>query len=549
VSTPKSLVAGGLMVLVTTMGMLCSKGSATRSVEPAKLADALASPKFSREKSTGLFVGVRDFPHDETLEVPYAVDDAIDLAYRFTLDQRVGLVPARRAILVISGSPQKEESKQRLNELKDAGVRIVRNAISDEILDLLKEQSARAGDDGIFVLSIASHGFQQHGDAYILGSTSSFGAPETSLRAATIFDVAAQAGRSLIFMDACRDRIGSRGATPDPAAAAPLIRRMKNVRGQVIFYAAAPGEYAYDDRVHRNGVFTKAVLDGLDGQASAPRGVVVVEALHRFVDRQVRNWILENKHRTVDPATQISMEGETRNMPLCECWRYPGPLIRVEVDRTIVTAYNKDTQMLWRKDLGAPVAAAIAADLDADSFYEVVVGFHDRIVALDRDGKPLWTRTGETKMLRAFVVGDLFEKHTSQVVALWNDDHSSRLTVVERDGSELSRRNYDGLLQRVAIGRPTNRHAPKIVAATNNGVMVFHVKKLDRAPEWSKVLRPAAAGEIENLRILDGNHDDRSDIEVTTASGTTWFTFDGKILRQSAKGTWENALRQTKRRG
>ena len=504
------------------------------------LADTLAEPKFSRENSTGLFVGVRDF-HDGNLEVPYAVDDAIDLAYRFALDQRVGLVPPPRVVLAISGSPQKAESKQRLRELESARAHIVRNATADNIFEILKEQAARAGDDGIFVLSIASHGFQQHGDAYILGSNSSFGSPESSLRAATIFDIAAQARRSLIFIDACRDRIGrgSRGATPDPAAAAPQIRRMKNVRGQVIFYAAAPGEYAYDDPEHQNGVFTKAVLDGLDGKASAPHGVVVVDTLYRFVDREVHDWIRDNKHRVVDPATQISMEGNTRNMPLCECWRSPGARIRPEIDRTIVTAYDENTRMLWQKDFGEPVVAAIAADLDADSFYEVVIGLHDRILAVDRDGKTLWTRNGETRTLRTFAVGDLFEKHTNQVVALWNGDHDSRLTVLDHDGSEHSSFDYAGPLQRVVIGRPTNMHAPKIVVASANSLMLLHAKKT--VPVWQQIFRSASADAIEGLRIDDINHDNRRDIGVTTAGGTTWFTFDGKVLRQSAKGTWENA--------
>ena len=525
------------MVLVTTMGMLCSKGSGTRSVEPVKFADTDASPKFSRDAATGLFVGVGEFPHDKTLEVRYAVDDAVDLAYRFTLDQRVGLVPPKRAVLVISGTPRKEESKQRLDELKRADVRIVRNATSAEILDLLKQQSALAGNEGIFVLSIASHGFQQHGDSYILGSTSSFGAPETSLRTATIFDVAAQARRSLIFMDACRDRIvpDSRSAAPDPAAAAPHIRRMSRVQGQVIFYAAAPGEYAYDDDEHQNGVFTKAVLDGLDCKASAPGGVVRADTLHTFVDREVRNWIYENKHRTVDPATQISMEGQTRNMPLSECWRSPGPRLRVEIDRTIVTAYNDQTRPLWRKDFGVPVVNAIAADLDADSFSEVVIGLHDRIFALDRDGKTLWTRNGEARTLSTFTTGDLFEKHTNQIVALWNDDHGTRLTVLDSDGNELASREYDDPLRRVAIGRPTNMHAPKIVVAAANSLMLLHPKKLDRGkPVWQQTLRSNDA--IEDLSIRDVNHDGRNDIEVKTASGTTTsFTFDGKRITAAAK--------------
>lgn len=516
------------------------KQETARSAVPLQLASTIAPAEFSRNASAGLFVGVQNFPHDERLTVPYAVDDAVDLAHRFTLDQRVGLVPPQRVVLAISGLPQKEESQHRLAELKKAGARIVNGATTGDIVHLLKEQAALAGSKGLLVLSIASHGFQQDGDAYILGSTSDFGSTETSLRTATIFDIAAQARRSLIFIDACRDRTGqdSRGGALVDSVA-PLLQRMKRVKGQVIFYAAAAGEYAFDDDVHRNGVFTKAVLDGLDCEAAAPRGSVLVETLHSFVDRRVRHWIHDNKNRPVNPATQVSMEGETRNMPLSQCWRTPTSHLRVSVDRSTITAYGDDTRPLWRKDFGEPVAHAEAADLDADAFYEVVVGLRSRIVVLDRDGKELWTRSAEPMALATFATGDLYRKHTNQIVAIWNDvdASTSRLSVFDSKGDERSHLDYASLFRHVAIGRPTNMHAPRIAVATDNSVLLLHAKKLK--PYWERRFR--TSGEtIRELRILHGDHDSRRDLAVDTTSGTTWFAFDGKILRQNTKPAWQD---------
>jgi hypothetical protein len=498
-------------------------------------------PKFSRDESTGLFVGVRTFRHDDALTVPFAVDDAIDLAYRFALDQRVGLIPPRRVVLALSGSPQKEESKRRLAELKEAGAR-VEAATSGDILNLLREQAAKTGRHGLLVLSLATHGFQQGGDAYILGSTSAFGSPETSLHTATLFNIAAEAPRSLIFVDACRDRVGqtSRGASPDPAAAAPHLKRMARVRGQVIFYAAAPGQYAFDDEVHQNGVFTKAVLDGLACEASAPRGTVVVETLHTYVDREVRRWIQKNRNETVNPATQISMEGETRNMGLSECWRPPGPRIRVSVDDSVVAAYDEDGKPLWRRELPLPVVGTEVADLDADAFYEVVVQLRDQLVVLDRDGKPRWTHPGNGTTLQTFTIGDLFEKKTDQVIAVWYDERSatSLLTVLDRDGKELSTFQYPGELRYVAVGRPTNMYAPKIVTATRDSVFVLIPRKLENGtPLWH---RHISGDTIRELRIVDMNHDFHRDIVVTTTRGTSWFTFEGEVLRQGAKASWKD---------
>ena len=539
----KPLAALGLLLLSIAAAMLWTRPRGTpgsRSVQPVQLAGMHATPVFSRDAATGLFVGVRSFPHDSTLTVPYAVDDAIDLAHRFSLDARVGLIPPARVVLALSGAPQKEESKRRLRELKDACARIVNDATSGDIHHLLKEQSARAGDNGLLVLSIATHGFQKDGDAYILGSTSDFGAPETSLRIATILDVAAQAKRSLIFIDACRDRIGqtSRGGEPDPAAAAPHIERMARVQGQAIFYAAAAGGYAFDDPIRGNGVFTAAVLDGLNCQASSPRGTVLVETLHTYVDREVRRWIRDNDKPPANPATQVSMEGETRNMPLSQCWRTPSMRIRASVDGSIVNAYSEDTRPLWRKDLGAPIVHTEVADLDADAFPEVAVGLRDRIVIFDRDGKELWTRRGDAMTLATFTTGDLFEKRTNQIVALWNGEHTSRLTVLDSEGNELSHFNDDGRLQHVAIGRPTNMHAPKIAVATSMRVLLLHARKAKR--EWQRSL-DSTGDAIRGLRVEDGNLDSRRDIAITTRGGMTWFTFDGKIVRRGAKVAWQTA--------
>ena len=97
----------------------------------------------ARPVSTGLFVGVSEFAHGETVPVPFAVDDAIDLAHKFSLDQRSSLLPPRNVVLALSGKPQKEDSKRRLQELKSAGAE-VENATSGDILQLLRKQVARS---------------------------------------------------------------------------------------------------------------------------------------------------------------------------------------------------------------------------------------------------------------------------------------------------------------------------------------------------------------------------------------------------------------------
>lgn len=537
--------AFGVLAITVTATIFVQNQSDTRSAGPVTDVPQISSKSFDRAESTALFVGVKDFAHNETPSVPYAVDDAIDLAHKFSLGPRTSLVPPRRVVLALSGSPEKPESAQRLSELKDKGAHIEK-ATSGDILNLLKAQIAQTGPNGIFVLSIATHGFlDDNGDPYILGSTSSIGTIDDSLRTATLFDIAGRATRSLIFVDACRDRVSTsvRGEGSDEKTVAPFIRKMGLARGQVIFYAAAPGTYAYDDPVRQNGVFTAAVLDGLCCKASAPHGEVIVSTLHTYVDREVSNWLKKNNKPPADPATQISMEGRTRNMPLSQCWRPKGPCSRVAIADSSITVYDDKTNKHWTKDLGERVVQAEVTDLDGDALCEVVVGLRSRIVAFDRDGNELWTKQYGELTLQTFITAELFRKHTNHIVAVWNDTRSStsRLAVIDPSGSEQSSYEHDGTLQHVAVARPTSRHLPRIVATADQNVFVLESKKTGSVNlAWSKVLG-LPNDTIESLRIV-GNEDSPRDISVSAKSGTTVFDFEGKIIRPTPT-RWKNSRR------
>jgi hypothetical protein len=534
-------VIGALMTTVAAYLTVTSPD--TRSVglvNPVKLPEVA-----ERLKSTGLFVGVSEFAHDPTLTVPFAVDDAVDLAWKFSLDQRSSLVLPRHVVLALSGNPKKEDSQRRLQELKDAGAE-VEHATSGDILQLLRRQVARSGKNGLVVFSLATHGFlDEDGDAFILGSTSEFGSPETSLPVAKLIDAAGKASRSLLFVDACRNRAGAstRSAAPDPRAAAPLLDRMRHIRGQVVFYAAAADQYAYDDFVSQNGVFTNAVLDGLDCQAATPRGFVNAGTLNTHVERTVREWIKTNKNIDAFPATQFTKEGSAQNMALAECWRDPKFPIRAEIDGRQVTAYDQSSRQLWRKVLPTDVVSAQAADLDADAFYEVVAATAGGITVFNRDGDVRWKEDGDGMQLAKLTTGDLFEKHTRQIVALWHDAQTSRIAVFNSEGEELSHYEHAGRFVDVAVGRWTNMHDPRIAVTSASSLFLFHPKKL--APLWERRLA-SATDAIESLTILDDSNAKYSAIAAQTKRGKTLFGFDGSIVRSAAD--WMDVTKRKKKK-
>lgn len=526
--TSKAFLLGfaTLAVAAAASGPFFFRGRGVHPLLP--LAD-IPSAQFKREESAALFVGVRKFSHDEILDVPYAVDDAVDLAYMFAVDPRVHLVPPDRVVLALSGPPQKRQSQKRLEELKGKGATVER-ATQPDIIQQLQRQTDAAGPDGILVVSLATHGFVREGVPYVLGATSLFGYPETSLSAARIFEIASttKARRSLLFVDACRERItGGIRSVSDPITAAPLISRMHLVDGQAIFYAAPSGGYAYDDP-SGNGVFTKAVIDGLSCQATATRGVVTVGTLRTFVEREVRDWIRQYRDPTIDSAIQVTLDGDTHNMPLAccqDCPVPPGEIARIDVVDATVSAFDAKDELLWEWDAPAPIVRAELLDLHRDRSAEVVAGAGNRIVVLDRERRQQWS-VAQGTALHAFAVAPEYRKRPQLIVALFDD----AAIIYSTDGGLHSTYDHPGL-RHIVIDRPTNLHAPKIALADANTVVLLDSKKFARGTEvWAGDVTPSSE-RIVKLDVVDYDGNGRREIRVTTASGGALFLdFEGRLI-------------------
>ena len=522
----------------------------TRGVRLLSKAEPPEPRTFDPRQSAALFIGVRKFTRDDNAqEVPYAADDAVDLAYMFALDRRISLVTPSRVVIAVSGRPQKEESKRRLEELQQAGATIEKATPSD-ILVLLQRQAALASNEGLLIVSIATHGFVRGGVPYILGSTSLFQYPETALPTPKLFDIASTSGarRSLFFIDTCRERIdGARGGA-SPAAAAPLISRMGRVNGQVVFYAAAGGGYAYDD--NGNGVFTKAVLEGLNCKAAFARGAVTVDTLRTYVERYVRTWIRQHRDIAVAAATQIDTDGDSKNMPLCMCAGPPpkpppGDVVRATHDGRTVSATGDDGRLLWTRPVSGDISRVQVADLGGDGNHEVVVGTKSSIQVFDRTGANVWTATENGKLETVLIEHLLRHDPTLQITAVWNDERESHVSTYAADGSRLSTFDHRGRLQHIAIDRPTTHHNHRIIATgtdDESGALLgmdrplATVLVLDANSKllWKGVLLPAAE-RVAQFKVV--SHDKYSrDITLSTTEGHKLdLDFDGNVLPTSSR--------------
>jgi len=536
-------LAAGLGALAVTVTLAPVGMRIARGVRLVPEPTPSAPPQFKREESAALFIGVQKFS-DPTLDVGFAADDAVDLAYMFSLDPRVLLVPPERVVIALSGRPKKEISKKRLEELVRAGATIAAAGTGD-ILTLLQKQSAIAGAGGILIVSIATHGFMSDGVHYVLGSGSIFRYPETALQMPRLLEIAARsnAQRSLFFVDTCRDRIDDvRG--PSVPINASMLGRMGRVQGQVVFSAATAGRSAFEE--DGNGVFTKAVLEGMSCKASLTRGAVTFGTLKPYVERHVRKWIKEHRDPEVRAATHVSLDGDSQNMPLAFCQGTrpappPGDVATVATDGSAISAYSANGALLWRRSVGGIVRRAEVADLDADGNHEVVAGA-DTITVFDRDGKLRWAAEQHTT-LRQFFIADLVHGQRGlQIAALWSDGKSaSRVSVHPADGQRPRSYDHPGLLQSIAIDRPTSHHGRKIIVAgideragatfgtdRPHSTVALLDAKLERV--WAGVLVPSSA-RIRRLEVVDYGNDAKRDIFVATAGGDSlYLDFEGNVL-------------------
>jgi hypothetical protein len=168
-------------------------------------------------------------------------------------------------------------------------------ATKDAILDgldwLQRETTAR----DVAMLYFAGHGLDDNsGNFYYLP----VGADPAALRRTGLSrgdvqsTVASVAGKMLVFMDACHSgglmqSIERRGTQPDLTSVINELVAAEN--GAVVFSSATTRQYALERPDWGNGAFTKALIEGLGGEARTPgQEKVTVKTLDAYVAERVK---------------------------------------------------------------------------------------------------------------------------------------------------------------------------------------------------------------------------------------------------------------------
>ncbi len=162
-----------------------------------------------------------------------------------------------------------------------------------------------AGRDDIGVIFLAGHGFDDRdGTYYYLPHEADVPRlSETGLPYRDLLDgLKAIKGHAMLFIDTCHagDVIGRPGkASMDVIG---LVSRLSQPSNGVIVYASSTGDqYSMEASIWRNGAFTKAVVEGLDGAAEyRKRTYITTSMLETYVKERVKDLTASRQTPTVN---------------------------------------------------------------------------------------------------------------------------------------------------------------------------------------------------------------------------------------------------------
>lgn len=262
---------------------------------------------FYPEESNGLFVGISRFEDPGFAKVRFAVDDAVDLAWVFSLE--LGLVDPARCVLALAGEPQKAVSRDRMTALLSSGAR-------QELPSLIKlyrlagELSRAGGERGLFVLSAATHGHSEpgRGDYLLAADTVHENLEQTALPLQVLIDKASLATprRRLLLLDACREWLNQKRGAAEAGMSESFAAAIAAAQGLTALLGSTSRGYAYDDLEQQNGVFSGALVEGLLGAAPVDeRGFITTATLAKFVQSRVQAWVRRHRPKHVDLSRGI----------------------------------------------------------------------------------------------------------------------------------------------------------------------------------------------------------------------------------------------------
>jgi caspase domain-containing protein len=254
-----------------------------------------------KSKRYALIIGVDKYADSSVSPLDGASNDAKALTDALI---RYASFPADQVILLASDQPPQRQPTR------------------EEILLRLSNLRSAAPKDGLLLVAFAGHGVERNGQAYLLPSNARIQGDiellqETSISVTRMKDAisAVGVGQVVLFLDACRnDPASGRSDSVNPLTNAYTRSFNFDVRNREVtafatLYATEVGKRAYEYKEKRQGYFTWALVEGLQGAAANERGEVTLSRLIRHVQEAVPKRVRLDLGQSVSQKPFAVVEG------------------------------------------------------------------------------------------------------------------------------------------------------------------------------------------------------------------------------------------------
>jgi uncharacterized caspase-like protein len=165
-------------------------------------------------------------------------------------------------------------------------------ATRDDILDGLDWLRKETTSKDVAMLFLAGHGVNDPSGIYYYLPVNAD--PDRLKRTGIAFSeirdtMSSLAGKTLAFVDTCHSGnvMGTRRGATDINALVNELASAEN--GAVVFASTTGKQYALEDPVWGNGAFTKALVEGLSGQADFKgKGAITINMLDLYLSERVK---------------------------------------------------------------------------------------------------------------------------------------------------------------------------------------------------------------------------------------------------------------------
>jgi WD40 repeat protein len=183
-------------------------------------------------------------------------------------------------------------------------------ATKDEILDGLDWIRKQTTSNDVAMVFMAGHGVNDQNNYYYFCPFNVDA--ERLLRTGVAYSdirntVSAIAGKALFFVDTCHSGNSIGQATRrGPLDINVVINELSSAENGVVVFSASTGsESSYEDKAWNNGAFTRALVEGLNGQADLlGRGGITYSMLSVYISDRVKDLTKGKQHPTmISPKT------------------------------------------------------------------------------------------------------------------------------------------------------------------------------------------------------------------------------------------------------